>query len=180
MNTTFALVPRGRRLATFRLLEVLHAGAIPVILADNYVLPFSDVINWSRFAIVADEASGESLPELVAYLRRIPASRVKEMIVQGRFIYATYFSSVRKMVELALEILRRRVSSTWKESRDNDEWNEPPGVIIDGCRKLNTTFKYYSQPRGTYILIEGVVLWIEHRDRQFFFCETKGLRSAQS
>ncbi|KAG0579875.1 hypothetical protein KC19_4G130600 [Ceratodon purpureus] len=46
MNTTFGLVPAGRQPNSFRFIEVLSAGAIPVLIADNYVKPFDTLIHW--------------------------------------------------------------------------------------------------------------------------------------
>lgn len=48
MNTTFGLAPAGRSPASYRMLEVLSAGAIPVLVADNYVKPFDTLIQWPR------------------------------------------------------------------------------------------------------------------------------------
>lgn len=46
MNSTFAFVPAGRQPASYRFIEVLSAGAIPVLIADNYVKPFDSIIPW--------------------------------------------------------------------------------------------------------------------------------------
>ncbi|CAI5509434.1 unnamed protein product [Closterium sp. Naga37s-1] len=46
MNTTFTLAPAGRQGSTYRFLEALTVGAIPVVVADNWRLPFDDIISW--------------------------------------------------------------------------------------------------------------------------------------
>ena len=50
MNTTFGLVPAGRSPATYRLAEVMSAGAIPVFVNRDYVRPFPERVDWSSFS----------------------------------------------------------------------------------------------------------------------------------
>lgn len=44
------MVLRGARLGQATLSDVLQAGCVPVILADSYILPFSEVLDWKRSA----------------------------------------------------------------------------------------------------------------------------------
>lgn len=48
-EATFCIVLRGARLGQAVLSDILQAGCIPVVIADSYVLPFSEVLDWKRY-----------------------------------------------------------------------------------------------------------------------------------
>lgn len=47
-EATFCMVLRGARLGQAVLSDVLRAGCVPVVIADSYILPFSEVLDWKR------------------------------------------------------------------------------------------------------------------------------------
>ncbi|KTF76070.1 hypothetical protein cypCar_00030437 [Cyprinus carpio] len=53
-ESSFCVVLRGARLGQATLSDVLQAGCVPVIMADSYILPFSEVLDWKRREVARD------------------------------------------------------------------------------------------------------------------------------
>ncbi|XP_037100418.1 exostosin-1 isoform X3 [Syngnathus acus] len=123
-NSTFCLVPRGRRLGSFRFLEALQAACIPVILSNGWELPFSEVIDWRKAAVLGDERLLLQVPSMT---RSVGRDRILVLRQQSQFLWDAYFSSVAKIVLTALEIIRDRVDSV--VSRNRLMWNSLPGGL---------------------------------------------------
>ena len=100
-NATFCLVPRGRRLGSFRFMETLRAGCVPVLLSNGWRLPFAEVIDWSQAVIEADERLLLQVPEI---LHSVPQSKIFAMRQQTQILYDRYLSSVEKIVDTAIEV----------------------------------------------------------------------------
>lgn len=145
-NSTFCLVPRGRRLGSFRFLEVLQAGCIPVLLANGWELPFSEVVDWTRCTVQADERLLLQVPEVV---RSINASQMLQMRQQTQLIWNRYFSSVQKIVFATLEIVADRVRR--QRSRPLSVWNSDPGALATNLSFSDHLphFPFYHNTLGT-------------------------------
>lgn len=145
-NSTFCLVPRGRRLGSFRFLEVLQAGCIPVLLANGWVLPFSEIIDWSECTISADERLLLQVPEIV---RSVNASQLLHMRQQTQLMWNQYFSSIQKIVHSTLEIVADRVRR--HRPRPLSVWNSSPGALA-----VNLTFSDYLPHFPFYLTTLGI------------------------
>lgn len=103
---TFCLVIRGVRLAQPILIESLATNCIPVIIADNIVLPFEEIIDWTLAAIKIREAD---LHTINSVLKAVSQTRIKEMQRQGQFLYEKYFKDIETIVIALLDELNDRV-----------------------------------------------------------------------
>jgi len=65
----FGVVPRGDSLFTHRLMEVVSAGAIPVIVSDGWILPFDELVDWERVGVVVREDDLEGVVERLRTFR---------------------------------------------------------------------------------------------------------------
>uniref|UniRef100_A0A8C9P7R7 Exostosin-2 n=1 Tax=Spermophilus dauricus TaxID=99837 RepID=A0A8C9P7R7_SPEDA len=75
-EATFCVVLRGARLGQAVLSDVLQAGCVPVVIADSYVLPFSEVLDWKRASVVVPE---EKMSDVYSILQSIPQRQIEEM-----------------------------------------------------------------------------------------------------
>ncbi|XP_035271247.1 exostosin-1b isoform X1 [Anguilla rostrata] len=124
-NSTFCLVPRGRRLGSFRFLEALQAACVPVMLSNGWELPFSEIISWNTAAVIGDERLLLQIPSTV---RSIHPDKILSMRQQTQFLWEAYFTSVEKIVLTTLEIIEDRLFR--HASRNSLMWNSLPGGLF--------------------------------------------------
>ncbi|XP_011163713.1 exostosin-2 isoform X1 [Solenopsis invicta] len=119
-TATFCLIIRGARLAQSVLLDAMAAGCIPAIIADSLMMPFHDVIDWTKAAVFIREVD---ILLTIQLLKKISHQRIMEMQEQNAWLYNRYFSSMERITETTLEILADRVFPHL--TRDYTYWNVP-------------------------------------------------------
>lgn len=88
-SSKYCICPMGYEVNSPRIVEAIYYGCVPVIIADNFVHPLNEVLNWNAFSITVAE---KDIPKLKDILLNIPEKkyfsmqlRVKK--VQKHFIW---------------------------------------------------------------------------------------------
>ncbi|GBM08419.1 Exostosin-2 [Araneus ventricosus] len=123
-ESTFCLIIRGARLGQTTLSDAMKAGCIPVIVADGYVLPFAENIDWQRASISVFE---ENLADLIHILKSVSDERISEMRSQACFLWEKYFSSISHVTNAVLNVLNSRIFP--HHALTYEDWNNAPGEV---------------------------------------------------
>ncbi|KAH6783807.1 hypothetical protein C2S52_008766 [Perilla frutescens var. hirtella] len=75
-NSKYCISAKGYEAYTPRVIEAIFFECVPVILADNYIPPFFETLNWESFAVFILE---KDIPNLKNILTSIPEKRYIEM-----------------------------------------------------------------------------------------------------
>jgi hypothetical protein len=93
--------------ASYRFLEVLSAGAIPVLIADDYVRPFESLIQWERCLL---QFSTHDLHRILTTLRSLPKEDVVDRQCYCQQVFANFLQDDSTLVRSVILSLQQRMS----------------------------------------------------------------------
>ncbi|KAM7529377.1 hypothetical protein LguiB_032787 [Lonicera macranthoides] len=64
-RTKFCICPGGSQVNSARIADSIHYGCIPVILSNYYDLPFNDILDWRKFAVIVKEKDVYQLKQIL-------------------------------------------------------------------------------------------------------------------
>ncbi|KAL6006126.1 hypothetical protein ACLOJK_040172 [Asimina triloba] len=90
-NSKYCICPRGYEVNSPRVVEAIFYECVPVIISDNFVPPFFEILNWESFAVFVAEKDIPMLKDILLSIRekkyRAMQMRVKK--VQQHFLWHT-------------------------------------------------------------------------------------------
>ncbi|KAK9149299.1 hypothetical protein Scep_008056 [Stephania cephalantha] len=75
-NSKYCICARGYEVHTPRVVEAIFYECVPVIISDNYVPPFLEVLNWEAFSVFVEE---KDVPNLKSILTSIPEKKYRRL-----------------------------------------------------------------------------------------------------
>uniref|UniRef100_A0A7N0URQ5 Exostosin GT47 domain-containing protein n=1 Tax=Kalanchoe fedtschenkoi TaxID=63787 RepID=A0A7N0URQ5_KALFE len=75
-SSKYCICPRGYEVNSPRVVEAIFFECVPVIISDNFVPPFFEILNWESFAVFVPE---KDVPNLKTILLSISDERYTEM-----------------------------------------------------------------------------------------------------
>eukprot|EP00257_Ricinus_communis_P007753 XP_002524592.2 probable glycosyltransferase At3g07620 [Ricinus communis] len=81
-KSRYCICPSGHEVASPRIVEAIYAECVPVLISQNYVFPFSDVLNWESFSIQVSVSDISNLKNILLGIPEDQYLRMRERVKQ--------------------------------------------------------------------------------------------------
>lgn len=81
-RTKFCICPGGSQVNSARIADSIHYGCVPVILSNYYDLPFNDILDWHKFAVVLKEKDVYQLKQILKSITQEEFVRLHNNLVK--------------------------------------------------------------------------------------------------
>ncbi|CAE6961379.1 EXT1 [Symbiodinium natans] len=117
-ESEFALAPAGHSPCSLRLYEIMSFCAIPVVLSDEKLLPFSEILNWSEMAVIVPENAVATIPGVLRALGPQQRCRMRRRAFEA---FHAYFANVSSNVRGLLEVLELHANGGFRANEDSQK-----------------------------------------------------------
>ncbi|KAL2929067.1 hypothetical protein RDABS01_034478 [Bienertia sinuspersici] len=93
-SSKYCICPKGHEVNSPRVVEAIFYDCVPVIISDNFVPPFFEVLNWEAFSVIVAE---KDIPNLKNILVSIPKEKYIEMQFAVRMVQRHFLWHARPM-----------------------------------------------------------------------------------
>ncbi|KAK1367785.1 Exostosin domain-containing protein [Heracleum sosnowskyi] len=90
-SSKYCICPRGYEVNSPRVVEAIFFECVPVIISDNFVPPFFEILNWESFAVFVQEKDLPNLKNILLSIsdRRYQVMQQRVKRVQQHFLWHT-------------------------------------------------------------------------------------------
>ena len=111
-NSSFGIVARGDALFSYRLLETLSRGAIPIIISDGWILPFDRTIDWSSCSLRFHQEAINEIPFVVDKIEKRHLINLQSKCIENyNKIFTSIESIMGTMLNEAIELYKNNMNS---------------------------------------------------------------------
>ncbi len=108
------------------LFDALKFGCVPILVGGEWILPFSDLLDWQDFSVQIRMFQIEAIKGIVS---KISTNQVRRMQAGINFVFKKYFQSMKKITLGVLNALEGRIYPN--TARKSDEFSRKKVSIID-------------------------------------------------
>ncbi|GAB4835009.1 hypothetical protein Ancab_033276 [Ancistrocladus abbreviatus] len=82
-SSKYCICPMGYEVNSPRIVEAIYYECVPVIIADNFVPPLNEVLDWNAFSVIVAE---KDIPKLKEILLAIPLRQYLKMLANLKMV----------------------------------------------------------------------------------------------
>ncbi|KAK1417352.1 hypothetical protein QVD17_26479 [Tagetes erecta] len=106
-SSKFCICPKGYEVNSPRVVEAIFYECVPVIISDNFVPPFFEVLNWDSFSVIIPE---KDIPELKNILQQMSDEKYKELQYGVRRVQRHFLWNVK---DVKYDLFHMILHSIW-------------------------------------------------------------------
>lgn len=151
-DAQYCLIMPSTAVSTGPLLaDILMSGCIPVIVDDNYVLPFQERIDWTTISLRIRERSLNNLLEIIDSLSS--TGRLQQLRLNALNVWNRFFRNIENIALTTLDIINERVYPKPRniQSTFDDKFQELTPLSYDYFAK---GFNYIN-PKNLNLISDG-------------------------
>ena len=141
-NSVFCLAPRGQAAWSPRLSEAIHAGCIPVVIADQYEPPWWQTLDYTKFALIIPEAETADLKTVIDALSKEQVATLQRHLMRAQlaFRFAPYNEPLMSSASSGDKGASSK-SVTMQKASDSESENLTPLLLFEWWRRMENKRK---------------------------------------
>lgn len=157
-SSKYCLCPMGYEVNSPRIVEAIYYECVPVIIADNFVPPLNDVLDWSAFSVMVDE---KDIPKLKEILSAIPLRRYLKMQINVKMLQKHFRWNARP---IRFDMFHMILHSIWHSRLNQIQITQSLWTLGNSILWVLTSSPlddFECQPNRVWLALATPIPWIE-------------------